>query len=233
MVCLTTSSGAAVLVASDSFSYPDGPTVGATGSPWVRYAGTAGQSNLVNGKLIVTAAESEDIRTPLVGAPYTTGILTASFNLTMTTLPLGNGNYFAHFRQDDPNSIFSNARLWANTVGAASGSYRLGLSNSINSGVSDNNPMNLALNTTYLVTLSLDLDTDIASLSINGGAPVSATDAVFDFAITDFAFRQIGSIGTMNVDDLAVNYTAPASVPEPASCLLGAMGLLSLLHRRR
>src|SRR4030095_8249611 len=86
-------------VLSDSFSYPDGPIVGAPGSPWLPNTGTANTMLATNSSLEVNTSRTEDIAAPL------SRLLTndvdvagyASFNVRFIGLPTTNGAYFAHF----------------------------------------------------------------------------------------------------------------------------------------
>ncbi|HAV64124.1 MAG TPA: hypothetical protein DCY13_17375, partial [Verrucomicrobiales bacterium] len=59
------------IVLSENFTYADGPLVGNGASPWTGHSGTAGQVDVVAGKLNLTFAESQDVGAPLQGAPYT------------------------------------------------------------------------------------------------------------------------------------------------------------------
>jgi hypothetical protein len=76
--------------------------------------------------------------------------------------------------------------------------------------------------------MTWNLDTRQSTLSIDGGSSVVDTDAASAVTVTSFAFRQASGIGTMTVDNLSVSY-----IPEPTAALLGSLGLLGLLRRRR
>jgi hypothetical protein len=52
-------------VLSDSFNYPDGPIVGAPGSPWLPNTGTANTMLATNSSLEVSTSRTEDIAAPL------------------------------------------------------------------------------------------------------------------------------------------------------------------------
>lgn len=228
---IATVSSHGTTVLTESFTYANGAIVGALGSPWANHSGTASQANVAAGALSLTFSESEDINAPLTGQPYTSGKMTSTFDVTFTALPNLAGTYFAHYK-DSANGFRS--RLYASITGAASGSFRLGISNSNNSlantvFVSSD----LSLNTLYSITTTWDLDTLVSTLEITGvnsGAAVSATDSTNNTAIsvTSFAFRQATGIGTMTVDNLLVTH-----IPEPSAALLGGLGFLALLRRRR
>jgi hypothetical protein len=220
---LGVSAATATTVLTENFSYGDGALVGASGSPWVTHSGTAGQADIVGATLVLTSAEGEDINAPLSGQPYSSGFLSSSFDVTFTVLPTLAGSYFAHFKD---SATGFRSRLVSYTTGASSGFFRLAISN--DSGVTVPVATDLALNTTYAVVMTWDLDTNQSTLSVDGGAAVTDSDAASAITITSFAFRQATGIGTMTVDNLTVTH-----VPEPAAALLGAFGVIGLLRRRR
>ncbi len=216
----------AATVLSEDFSYDDGPLVTATGSPWATHSGTAEQVDVASGAITITFAESEDVNAPLDGGSYTTGVMTATFDVTFTALPSLSGSYFAHFKDD---TFGFRARLVASTTGAADGFFRLGISNGSGSQANTTNvATDLSLNTAYSVAMVWNADDLSSTLSVDGGSVVTAPDVATGVAIESFAFRQASGIGTMTIDNLEVDY-----VPEPTTALLGALGLLGLLRRRR
>ena len=213
----------AASVLTEAFGYSDGAIVGATGSPWVTNSGTAGQADVTTGALNITASESEDIAAPL-SSEITVGTLTATFEVTFSALPTTGGAYFAHFIGTNNNFI---GRVWAaRPTGTAANNFRLGISNSTNTVTYST--VDLSLDTTHTLTLGLDIATDLTSLSINGGTAIVGSDAVVNTGIDRFGFRQAAGEGILRVDNLLVDH-----VPEPASALLGTLGLIGLLRRRR
>lgn len=210
----------------ENFGYADGSIVGAIGSPWVNNTGIAGQSDVTSGALNIVSSETEDIAAPL-SSTVTTGIITATFDVTFSVLPTTTGAYFAHFIA--ATNQFE-GRVWAaRPTGTAVGAFRLGVANSTNT--ANFVTIDLVTATTYTLTLSLNLATDIATLAINSGVTLlgsaSGTDAVFSGDINRFGFRQATGEGTLRVDNLAV-------VPEPdAAAIFGAIGLFGLFRRRR
>ena len=210
----------------ENFGYSDGAIVGASGSPWVNNTGTAGQSDVTSGALNIVSTETEDIAAPL-SETVTAGVITATFDVNFSVVPTVGGAYFAHFIA--ATNQFE-GRVWAaRPTGTATGAFRLGVANSSNT--ANFITVDLATATTYTLTLSLDLATDIATLVVNNGVTLlgsaSGTDAVFNGDINRFGFRQATGEGTLRVDNLAV-------VPEPeASALLGVVGILGILRRRR
>lgn len=228
-LCLAGTDAKSSTVLTETFSYADGSLVGATGSPWVTHSGTTpGQVDVASSMINLTSSETEDVSAELSGSPYTVGVLTAMFDVVFTALPTAAGSYIAHFK--DSTSGYR-SRLVANATGAVSGTYRLGISNAGGSTATTVNvATDLNLNTTYTITMTWDLVSLASTLAINGGSSVAATDTTGNTAIsvTSFAFRQNTGIGTSKVDNLTVTY-----VPEPATAILGALGALGILRRRR
>lgn len=222
--CCLSANGALLI---ENFGYANGSIVGASGSPWINNTGTAGQSDVTSNALNVTGTESEDIAAPF-SSTATFGIVTATFDVNFSVLPTTAGSYFAHFITPAPTNGFS-GRVWsARPTGTATGAYRLGIANTTGAAVFIT--VDLATAATYTLSLSLNLATDIASLSIFSGSTLlgsaSGTDSVSNVSIGRFGFRQANNIGTLRVDNLSV-------VPEPESALLGGLGLICLLRRRR
>ncbi len=218
----------AAVVLSESFGYADGPLISATGSPWVTHSGTTpGQVDVTGGTVNLTSSETEDVNAPLTGAPYSTGLLTATFSVNFSALPTAVGTYFAHFK--DSTTGFR-SRLVANTTDAGTGLFRLGISNAGGSVATTTNvATDLALNTTYSVVMTWNLDTLASTLTVNGGIAASAPDTATAITVTSFGLRQSTGMGTLTLDNLSVDY-----IPEPSSAmLLGAMGMLGIIRRRR
>ena len=210
-----TLSGAALLL-NDTFSYPDGSLVTAAGSPWTTYSGTiTGQVKVVSGRMFLSKANSEDIHAALVGQPYasTSGaILYVSFKINYTNLPSSAGSYFAEFKDD---SLGFRAKMFAQTAGAATGAFRIGIANAGSSPSAVFNA-DLQTNTDYVVVARLAVSNVVSTLWLNPtaetNAGVTATDVASALTITSFGFREDGSSGTIGnffVDDLRVGTTFP------------------------
>jgi len=204
---------AAAVLLKDSFDYSDGPLVTAAGSPWTTYSGTSGQVKVVSGRMFLSKANSEDIQAMLTGQPYTSSsdaILYVSFTVNYTNLPSAAGSYFAEFK--DGGTGFR-ARIFAQTAGAASGAFRIGIGNagSAPSAVFD---ADLQTNTDYTVVVRFAVSNVLSTLWINPtaetNAGVTATDLASAISVTAYGFREDGTSGTIGnlfVDDLRVGTT--------------------------
>ena len=207
-----TLSGAALLL-SDTFSYSDGPLVTAAGSPWTTYSGTSGQMKVVSGRIFLSKANSEDVHATLAGQPYAStlgAVLYVSFKINYTNLPSSSGSYFAEFKNGGTGF---RARIFAQTAGAATGAFRIGIANADNSPTAVFNA-DLLTNTDYTLVARLAVSNVVSTLWLNPtaetNAGVTATDAASALTITSYGFREDGSSGTIGnffVDDLRVGTT--------------------------
>jgi len=207
-----TLSGAALLL-NDTFSYPDGSLVTAAGSPWTTYSGTiTGQVKVVSGRMFLSKANSEDVHAMLAGQPYasTSGaILYVSFKINYTNLPSSAGSYFAEFKSGGTDF---RARIFAQTAGAASGAFRVGIANAGSSPSAVFNA-DLQTNTDYTIVARLAVSNVVSTLWLNPtaetNASVTATDVATALTITSYGFREDSAIGNLFVDDLRVGTTFP------------------------
>jgi endonuclease/exonuclease/phosphatase family metal-dependent hydrolase len=202
----------ATLLLNDAFSYSDGALVTATGSPWTTYSGTSGQIKVISGRVSLRKTNSEDVHAALAGQPYasTSGaILYVSFKINYTNLPSSAGSYFAEFKDDN---LGFRARIFAQTAGAASGAFRVGIANAGTSASAVFNA-DLLTNTDYTVVARLAVSNVVSTLWINPTAEtntgVAATDAAPALTITSYGFREDSAIGNLFVDDLRVGTTFP------------------------
>jgi hypothetical protein len=170
-----------------------------------------------SGVVTVTGSAAEDINAPLLGQPYpsnSTAVLYSSFKVNFSAAPDSGGNYFAHFKDNTTFGFF--ARVYASTLNAAPGSYRLGIGNS--SGVTNTTaqlPQDLLLNSNYTVVTRLVLPSGTCTLWVD---PTSeSSDGVTDSStvtnladIYSYAFRQSPGEGTVAVDDLKVGLSFSA-----------------------
>jgi len=197
--------------------------VTATGSPWTTYSGTTGQVKVVSGRIFLSKANTEDVHAALAGQPYasTSGaILYVSFKINYTNLPSSAGSYFAEFK--DGGTGFR-ARIFAQTAGAASGAFRIGIANAGSSPTAVFNA-DLQTNTDYTIVARLAVSNVVSTLWLNPAAEtnagVTATDSASAATITSFGFREDGPSGTIGnffVDDLRVGTTFPDVVTNAPS----------------
>jgi hypothetical protein len=161
-------SSQAAVVLTEDFTYTDGALITVSSGAWATHSGaTPGQVDVVSGVATITAAETEDVSKLFTGGALNTGILSATFDVSFTTLPTAAGTYFTHFK--DATAGFT-SRLFATTTGATAGSLRLAISNSTTTVAIDTT--DLSLNTLYQVTLNLDLDTNASSFAVGAGLPL-------------------------------------------------------------
>jgi len=200
----------------DPFDYPNGSLLTNSAFLYHNRSGIAGQTQVTNGQLLITASQTEDILAPLADAPYSKGtgaVLYASFKLKCLIIPDATDGYFAHFG----SGAYLRARVYAGNEGALSGCYRLSVSNG-----TDTNRTQLAVNlfagSSYLAVLRYSLDSATSSLWIDPAdetAPhATATDVVTSASVSAFGFRQDADIGaTFLIDDLRVGLSFDAVCP--------------------
>jgi endonuclease/exonuclease/phosphatase family metal-dependent hydrolase len=171
--------------------------------------------NVISGRVYLTKANSEDVQATLAGQPYppaSNAVLYVSFKINYTNLPASAGSYFAEFKNDGTGF---RARIFAQTAGAASGAYRIGIANAASSPSAVINA-DLQTNTDYTIAARLDVSNVVSTLWLNPtaetNAGVTATDTASTITVTSYGFREDGSSGTIGnffVDDLRVGTTFP------------------------
>ncbi len=203
------------LLLGDDFSYADGSVVDNSASdspyPWLNNTGTASQLQVAGGKLMMVNTNSEDIQRWFTNAPIpkTSGMLIHSrFVINLSGLPTANstGEYFAHIY------AYSGAyrgRIFATTNGAATGKYRMTISNG--GYVTTAFPQDFDLNEPHVIITRFNTATCETTLWVDplseSSAHVTATDSAPPADnYYGFSFRQATS-GTMSVDDLLVGST--------------------------
>lgn len=201
----------------EPFDYPDGSLRTNSGCLWSTRSGTAGQCQVTNHRLQITASQSEDVVAPLAGGPYlkTNGlVLYAGFRVTFLALPKALPSYFAHFG----SGTSLRGRIYAGTTNAAPGCFQLLVANGSDAATAL--PQDLTTNTSYCVVSRYDLDSATASLWVNPlaetDACATATDPQTAVSISAYGFRQDSSLGTTAlVSDLQVGLTFEAVCPRP------------------
>ena len=190
---------------NEPFTYLDGPIVGNGGWNW--HSGTNGDCQVLNNQLSLSYALSEDISTNLPGfyVDVNSGtILYSSVKVNFSALPGSGTEYFMHYR--DAGTSNYRARVSATTSGAAAGKFRIAIANSASTAVTV--PVDLSLNTTYLVVTRYNVSTGISTVWVNptseatGG--VTATVGAAPLNLYYLSFRQNSGIGALTVDDLKV-----------------------------
>jgi endonuclease/exonuclease/phosphatase family metal-dependent hydrolase len=179
----------------------------------------------------LSEADTEDVHALLAGQPYpasgATNIFYAGFKVKFTMLPSAGGTYFAHFKD---GSTGFRARVWAMAGGAAPGKFRLGISSTSGSVISVTNPVDLSLNTDYLVVTRLVNSNSVSTLWINPAAEtdagISTREGVSTFAVASYAFRENTGEGVLSVADLKIGttfdeVTGGGSAPKPPAVVSG------------
>ncbi|MCI0366591.1 MAG: Ig-like domain-containing protein, partial [Phycisphaerales bacterium] len=226
---LTTSRSFSVMVVPsiavllcEPFSYADGSVSTNSGFLWSNHSGIAGQTQVSVGELRLTSAQTEDINAVLIGAPHqptNAAKLYAAFTINFQVLPSGLGEYFGHFREI--GGAFR-ARVYATTTNVTLGSFRLGIANTSGSITNvEIFPLDLNLQTKYVVVVRYDVGSGSSSLWVNPASEADVPAVAFDpadpDAITSWAFRQsssaTGSMGTLQVDDLKVATSFADALP--------------------
>jgi hypothetical protein len=207
------------LLLSDDFNYADGSIVTNSQFTWHTYgasAGDTGQTQVIEGRLMLQSNQSEDLQAALSQGPYAptnSWVLYASFALTCSSRPGGSGDYFAHFRGGTSGS---GARVFVRATGAAAGKYRLGLANNDSSATAIL-PFDLELNTTQIVVVRYDTATGQSVLWLNPATEreplLRAQDPPGLFAVSSYAFRQASAIGNLVIDGLRVGTSFSDVVP--------------------
>ncbi|HLP78710.1 MAG TPA: immunoglobulin domain-containing protein, partial [Candidatus Paceibacterota bacterium] len=187
---------------------------------WATHSGTANELGVTSGQIQVTSANGEDVNASLDGGPYDSSSATnyfyASFTVKFTALPNTAGTYLAHFKSTAATAFAG--RIWALTGGAAAGKFRLGISSASGSAANATYPLDLSLETNYLVVARF-VNTDSAMrLWINPVAEtdssVTTTETPSPFTVAAFAFREASGEGTMSIDNLRVGTTFGDVVPD-------------------
>jgi hypothetical protein len=243
LLAFVSANASATPLFSDNFNtYANGFLTTVSGGIWANHSGTANQVDVLSGAVNLTATESEDVNALITGGPYTSGLLYYSLIVNFSVLPAGAGGYFAHFK--DSTTTGFRARLFATTVGAAPGFYRLGINNG-STPISATFGTDLSLGSAYQAVVRYDVGAVATTLWVDPlletDPSVTATDVVTGLGITSIALRQSRTsgptdMGTLTVDNVlvATSFAEVVSVPEPSSILLASLGgLLGLFRLRR
>jgi len=226
------------IVLIDNFDYPDGSAlVTETFEYWTNHSGALPHVLANNGTIFITGANAEDISAPLVGTPYLTNgteVLYASFTANFSTLPGNSPTYFAHFKDTNIGILTGfEGRIFAmtNNVADPTTEFRLAIGNGTgaNAGNVVEYPMDLVLNSNYMVVARYVPHTGLSTLWVNptaetGGAtgvdnPPSPTNAPNSTEVFYYAFRQASSASEpqITIDNLKVglNFSAVTGIITP------------------
>ena len=225
------------VVLFEPFEYPDGSVNTNSAFRWSNHSGIAGQTQVTAGELRLSNTQTEDISSVLIGAPYASDsgkTLYAAFTVNFQTLPGFPGEYFAHFLAPGASGAFR-ARLFATTLDAALGQYRLAIANtaaSVSNAVAF--PLDLSLDTEYMVVVRYDIASGASTLWVNSrsesDAGATAADNPGVTGINAWAFRQSstqnGHMATPRIDDLTIGFSFADVIPGyRLSIRRGASGL--------
>jgi hypothetical protein len=234
MVCPSTS-----VVFNDSFDYDQSGnlTDQSLGFWQAHSSGGVGPITVASGTATMSGDGSEDDNAPLLGGPYPssgTATLYSVFTLNCSDLPSSGGTYFAHFK--DASTSGFGARVYASTLNAATGKFRLGIGNG--SGLTNSIgqfAIDLNTGTNYTIVTRFAPSNGVATLWINptSESSPSSTDITTGanpMPVVAYALRQAVGEGTMVLDNLKIGLsfsdvipTAPAITADPQS-LTNALG---------
>jgi hypothetical protein len=240
-ICTPSLVRASVLM-NEAFTYADGElrTVGA--GTWTRSSGTSNDLLVASDKLLINDTSNDDATgTFLGGASVNSGKIFASFTLLGDPADVSTSNAGSEFFASFGSGTSLYTRIFpGHPAAAATGTYRLGLTNTATTASSVFLATDLSTTTAYQIVIRFDYSTNQSTLWVNPTSEsdpnnIVATDAITPGAINKFGFRQPGgtAMGDYSIDNLLVGTTFAEVVPEPGTIgLLLAAGSM-LLGRRR
>lgn len=235
LVVMATTANANSINSENFDGFTDGSIEGQGSPAWVVHspsAGATGDMVVTSGSIAVSQdSGSDDAHVIVSGTPFTTGVVSMTFDMIVTAPGAMTGTdfeYFAHFWQSGATTSFRSRTDIQAPNGA--GDYTLGIATQ-SSASEIALPVDFAFGAAVPVTIEFDLDAGISTLTA-GGASVSSSVVSLGQAIDGFAFRQSNSSSdeTAVIDNLVFCHTP---VPEPAACLLAIASLCGLIVCRR
>jgi hypothetical protein len=203
------------LVFADDFNYTSFPVspnalYQADGSPWNSVSGTSYEVQVTNGLVYLNHTNTEDVAAPLTNAPYFPSnavVFYTRFTVNFSFLPSSAGNYFLHLSSSTNDTLNFRCRVFAQTNGAADGSFRLALS--INAAAASVQfPLDLDLNTTYTVVTRYNSATSESTLWVNpnteSSPSVSATDQLTTSTVGAISLRETTGIGDLAIGSMRI-----------------------------
>jgi hypothetical protein len=200
-----------VTLLDEGFDYDSsGAIVSVSDGFWQTHSGTPGQMQVGSGQVTVTDNNSEDVNAPLIGQPYSASskqVLYSSFTLNYNGLPPATNTYFAHFKDNTTSGFYG--RVYASTINAGSGFYRLGIGNQSAANYPAQIAQDLSPGVNYTVVTRLVLSNGVCTIWINPTDESSPgmtdnTAAGAPSPITSYAIRENTGEGTLNIDNLKV-----------------------------
>lgn len=212
------------VVAIDYFNYDNSGALDSIAAGyWQHLSGVNHQLQAGGGLATVSDGNTENVQAQLLGSPYKTNsgaVLYTSFTVNMnpSTLPTGEGSYFAAFNDGSGNTADVEDCLVAATNGAADGFYRLGIANVVGATAASAQmfPVDLTPGVTYFVVTSLTLTNGYSTLWVSPTNPAaqSVTDTTPPatptnlYNIVNFELRESGATeGSINVGNVLVGQT--------------------------
>ncbi len=200
-----------VTLLNEGFDYDSsGAIVGVSDGFWQTHSGTPSQMQVGSGQVTVTDDNSEDVNAPLIGQPYNASskqVLYSSFTLNYNGLPGATNTYFAHFKDNSTSGFYG--RVYASTINAGDGYYRLGIGNQSAANYPAQIAQDLSPGVNYTVVTRLVLSNGVSTIWINptdesSPSMTDSTAAGAPSAITTYALRENAGEGTLNIDNLKV-----------------------------
>jgi Bacterial Ig domain len=178
---------------------------------WANHSGSpVGAMQVGSGVATVTDGNAEDVNATFLGQPISSTnkqVLYSSFTLNYSALPTEGGTYFAHFKDNTSSGFYG--RLYASTLNAAAGTYRIGIGNVSVTNTTAQIAQDLTPGVNYTVVTRLVLSNGVSTVWINptdenSSSMTDTTSVSAPSPITSYALRENANEGTLTVDNLKV-----------------------------